>query len=269
MTSGDGRAAGERVREGTAAAGRSADELAAGERERVRRAAAGRAADEGAFEGLVVAFEASARPASVAARLSGRTLERVLDTARAHGSDLLPALDALVLELGATPRDVRAIVLGTGPGSYTGLRVAAATALGLARATDATALGVPSCDALAWAELEPGAAAWQLLDARGGALYLARLVRTADGVEHALAPVAVRVADAARRIGEGSEPIFAEPSAVEGAKLSPEQSARVRVDVHPRAGALLDLGLRRLAAGQSTPLEALEPLYLRAFGPLP
>lgn len=255
----DGPAAGERALVGRAAGGREAGELAA----------EGRTGAKFELDGLAVAFEASARPASVAARLRGTTLTRVLDTARAHGSDLLPALDALVRDLGATPRDVRAIVLGTGPGSYTGLRVAAATALGLARATDATALGVPSCDALAWAELAPGESAWQLLDARGGALYLARLVRTAEGVEHALAPVAIRVADAAATIGAGLEPIFAEASAVEAARLATEQRARVRVDVPARAEALLDLGLRRLRASASTPLDELEPLYLRAFGPLP
>ena len=54
----------------------------------------------------------------------------VLGGERPHACDLLPALEQLLARLGAAPADLATILVGTGPGSYTGLRVGVATALG-------------------------------------------------------------------------------------------------------------------------------------------
>jgi phosphoglucosamine mutase len=87
--------------------------------------AVARQADRGRdrhVSGLAVALETSTRAPSLAVRLGEVTLEAELASARAHASDLLPTLERLLGELGASPRDIAAVVVGTGPGSYTGLR---------------------------------------------------------------------------------------------------------------------------------------------------
>jgi tRNA threonylcarbamoyladenosine biosynthesis protein TsaB len=212
---------------------------------------------------LTVAFETSSRPGSVAVGDGSRVLAAALDEERMHARDLLPALDRLLAELGARAADVRAVIVGTGPGSYTGLRVGIATALGLARATNALLRGVPSGECTAFAELAPGGEAVILVDARQDEIYFAHYRRTASEVETVRAPCVLAAADVAAAV-PGGVAVFADEAAADAARLTVEQRSRTR-PVIASAGALLELGAARIRrAGPHAPHE-IEPLYLRPF----
>lgn len=213
---------------------------------------------------LSVALETSTRAPSLAAEAGGRRVEARLSSERAQASDLVPALERLLSELGATPLDLTGILVGLGPGSYTGLRIGVATALGLARGCGAALRGIPSSEALAFGELEPGEECCQILDARQGALYFAHYRRLPEELETLRAPCVLEPAELARAIPPGV-PIYCGPGAVEAARLGPEEILRVRLGAEPRAGALLDLGLVRLERLGTQRAEEVEPLYLRAF----
>ncbi|MEY2747826.1 MAG: hypothetical protein RL112_2868 [Planctomycetota bacterium] len=220
-------------------------------------------AEEGA---LALCIDASARPASAAAWRGGRLVELVLSDDRQHASDLLPALQRLVEELGARPPDARLVVVGTGPGSYTGLRVAIATALGLCRASNAPALGIPSGEATCLELCADGEACTLVLDARSGGATLATYRRRGALVEVVHAPEWVPIGEAARRLpAEGMLVVDATVPGLCG--LDEAQRARCRAMRPPRASNLLRLGLARRAQGARTPLEELAPLYLREFEP--
>lgn len=74
----------------------------------------------------------------------GAVAERHLVGARGHARSLVPLVEELLGELGASAAEVTRIILADGPGSFTGLRVAAALAKGLARAGGASVAATPS-----------------------------------------------------------------------------------------------------------------------------
>jgi tRNA threonylcarbamoyladenosine biosynthesis protein TsaB len=213
---------------------------------------------------LAVALETSAREASVAVRRGMAEVEVLLEPARAHAGDLLPALDRILRELGASPRELSVVLVGTGPGSYTGLRVGIATALGIARGSGAVLRGVPSGETLCFGRLRPGEEAAVLLDARAGELYFAHFRRTEDEVEVVRAPCVLHPDEVAAVLpSEG--PIFGDATAFESARLAEACSARLRAGAVPRAKALLSLGSTRiLRFGGQAPAD-VAPLYLRPF----
>lgn len=65
-----------------------------------------------------------------------------------HGETLLPAIDTMLGEHGIGRSQVAAVVIGTGPGAFTGLRVGIATAKGIAMALDCPIIGIATADAL-------------------------------------------------------------------------------------------------------------------------
>lgn len=213
--------------------------------------------------GAAVALELSTGAGSVAARFAGRSATRRLASSRAHAADLLPELGAALAELGATPRDLRAVVVGLGPGSYTGLRVAAATALGLARASGAALRGVASFEALARGELAPGERGATVLDARGGEAYLAVYERRAAELGALVAPRVLRAAEVAAQL-DGVNVLLADAAALRATGLDATRFARCS-EAPPSALEVLELGLEQLAAHGPHQAHEIEPLYLRAF----
>jgi tRNA threonylcarbamoyl adenosine modification protein YeaZ len=99
--------------------------------------------------------------------------EQVHINPRGHAELLTPAIIACLSAVGTAPAGLAAIVAGTGPGPYTGLRVGLVTAAVLAEALAIPAYGVGSLDAIARANPGPG----ELLvagDARRREVYWAR-----------------------------------------------------------------------------------------------
>ena len=168
--------------------------------------------------------------------------ERVVVDGRRHG-ELLAVGVREVLQ-GVRPG---AVVVGTGPGPFTGLRVGLVTAAAMADALDVPAYGVCSLDAIGEGDRVVVA------DARRREVYWARY---AGGVR-VEGPVVEAPAALAGRLGPGTPVVGA------GAALHAPAFAQCAVGaaLHPDGLSLVRLAADRVLLG--APTEALTPLYLR------
>jgi tRNA threonylcarbamoyl adenosine modification protein YeaZ len=107
-----------------------------------------------------------------------------------HASRLVPAVHEVLEEGGVDVDEICGVVVGEGPGSFTGVRVAAATAKGLARARDIPLWGVSSLAAGALGDLGGTDARirYVLFDARGTRVYAACYGLGEAGLETLLPP---------------------------------------------------------------------------------
>ncbi|MFC5832989.1 tRNA (adenosine(37)-N6)-threonylcarbamoyltransferase complex dimerization subunit type 1 TsaB [Nonomuraea insulae] len=199
---------------------------------------------------LVLAFD-TATPAVTAALHDGQRVlaESTTIDARRHGELLVPTIELVLGEAGAALRDVTAIVAGSGPGPYTGLRVGLMTAQALAATVGVPSYGICTLDAVAYGSglTEPFLVA---TDARRKEVFWARYsdLRTRlDG------PFVDRPADV---------PVEGLPVVGAGAQLYPDLLGDGGdAPPYPYAGALAALAAERLARG--IPLDPPRPIYLR------
>ena len=114
-------------------------------------------ASQGARARYVLAFDTANEVIAIglgALHGESRTVEVVAcaeaSAHRASNTQLLPRIDALLAEQGVSRGELACIVVGRGPGSFTGVRIAMATAKGVASALGVGLVGVSSLDAVAW-----------------------------------------------------------------------------------------------------------------------
>ncbi|MEU5541621.1 tRNA (adenosine(37)-N6)-threonylcarbamoyltransferase complex dimerization subunit type 1 TsaB [Streptomyces sioyaensis] len=184
--------------------------------------------------------------------------------ARRHGELLLPAVDRVLAEAGRKLDAVSDIVVGVGPGPYTGLRVGLVTA-----ATFGAVLGVPvhglcTLDGLAHASglTEPFIVA---TDARRKEVYWARYEPGTTPGEPGTPsrPVTRLTEPAVDRPADIADEVAGVPAVGAGALLYDTVFTGVRRDgpEHQSAGALAALAAAKLAAGEE--MLPPQPLYLR------
>ncbi|MDX3094161.1 tRNA (adenosine(37)-N6)-threonylcarbamoyltransferase complex dimerization subunit type 1 TsaB [Streptomyces sp. ME01-24h] len=200
---------------------------------------------------LLLAFD-TATPAVTVALHDGRRVlaESTEIDARRHGELLMPAVDRVLREAGTGLGDVTGIVVGVGPGPYTGLRVGLVTAVSFADVLGVPVHGICSLDGLAYASGVEGPFV-VATDARRKEVYWARY----EGPR-------ARVTDpAVDRPGAIADEVAGVPAVGAGAALYPEVFTDVRPPADQSAAALASLAAAKLADGEDF-LPAL-PLYLR------
>ena len=238
--------------------------------------------------GPVLAFDTSSSLGSVVVAAEGRILARAfLESQRRHAAALLPAIRDVLAEVGIGLPDLRGVVVGSGPGSFTGVRVAAATAKGLGYATGLPVWAYSSLMAAAaslgarlpraWpgpsvgpparrlATLGPGAACYVLFDARGERLYAGCYRIEPTAMETLVPPAATRLEDVlSSDVPPGS--VFAGSGALRHAWAIEQEGWLV---AGPPSGVPMAEGLARvLELAPSRPMEDLrswEPTYMRAW----
>jgi tRNA threonylcarbamoyladenosine biosynthesis protein TsaB len=185
---------------------------------------------------LVLAFDTATEVATSALVGDGEVLAERLGVARA----LLEDLDALLSAAGVAPADLDALVVGTGPGSFTSTRIGLSIARGLALAHGTPGVGVSTLDALGSARPE----AYPVVDARRREVFVPG-PRALPPDDLDLEPGMLCIGDGAVRYRQTLERM--------GAAVPPDDD-----DVHvPHAR------LHAALASDFGPVEAIEPIYVR------
>ena len=209
-----------------------------------------------------VAIETSTPAGSVAVGRGGEVLaESSLGVQRRHAEQALPTLERLLTEAGIEREAIEGVVVGAGPGSFTGVRVAGATAKGLVAALGVPLLAYPSLLALAVAASRPGddRPICALFDARRGEVFAGCWTVAGAAIEEHISPMVAplpRVLDRASAFS----PIYA--------ALNPDRLGMARRDdvreATPTARALLELAGRDPELGRVDRPGEWEPAYVRA-----
>lgn len=205
-----------------------------------------------------LALETSVPSATVAAGDAGGVWAgEEFHSDRSHNSLLFGPLGRVLERVGLAR--VAVVLVGTGPGSYSGTRVGIAAGQGVAIAAGCPAVGVPSL--LATPEALAGGLSLAVGDARRGGWWLARV----DDGRLAAAPVIVDHVAFVRELGAafaaGVPAVSFDP--VARLRLGPELATRVAV-ARPTAAALLTWWARQDEAIRAAfAAEPVQPVYLR------
>lgn len=182
------------------------------------------------------------------------------DDPRGHTESVAPLIHHLLGDAGVTPADVTDVVVGNGPGPFTGLRVGIVSGLVFGHARAIPVHGVCSLDALAQQAVDEVGDGEFLVatDARRKEVYWARYRVDADRPDQ---DRAVRLTDpAVARPADLPEDLRSLGTAGRGPVLYPNLFPRPVDVLDVSAGVLGDLAQQRLDAGLDLPVE---PLYLR------
>jgi tRNA threonylcarbamoyl adenosine modification protein YeaZ len=192
-------------------------------------------------------------------RPDGGIAARIWPVRHQHGETLLPTLIAFLAEQGASLADLRGIVVGTGPGAFTGLRVGMATAKGLAHGLGLPIVGISTAEALLDAARASDDAGRGSDDANGDNSLLLLPAGPNDRV-------AVRSGRSPELLPGGEEPWIGPRDRIVavdlGGRASADAVTRGDAARDGLARALFRLGAARLAAGEPDDLAGLVPEYV-------
>jgi tRNA threonylcarbamoyladenosine biosynthesis protein TsaB len=232
---------------------------------------------------VLLALDTSTEWASVAV-FDGRDVlgEETWRAQRRHGDELFPAIERILTSTRTPLTAVTRVAVATGPGSFTGLRVAIAAAQGIARGNGASLVGISTLDVLAYPHAPSKQRICPLLPAGRDQFYAAfyqernrKWQRRSPFIVATLAEICRQIGTHTLFVGE----IDAEVEATLHDLLGPKAIFASPASRMRRAGYLAELGWKELDTRTQVKISEIEPLYARQpsirvsfdqpFGPAP
>ena len=218
---------------------------------------------------LILAFETSAKAASVALFQEGKLLgESYQNTGLTHSQTLMVMAEDMLKQCGFSAKDVTAVAVAAGPGSFTGVRIGVAAAKGLAWGLQVPCYGVSTLESMAL-----GLGAFQgtvcpVMDARRSQVYNALFTAEGGSLTRGSEDRAIALADLAEElnhcpkpiflVGDGSELTFKTLKDTVSGLVLPMESR-----MHQRAVGVGLAAQKAMQAGEVGDAEAMQPNYLR------
>lgn len=214
---------------------------------------------------LILAIESSSHVGAIAlvrvGDASGASYGEVVRNEIKLSGWMLPAVQRALAEAKIRNEEIDAVAFGAGPGSFSGVRTACATAQALAYAWRKPLISVDSLEALAEASQLPSVSI--VIDARMQEVYSASFVRDDSAALRRLSettvitPTSIRVQDGCAALGSGA---YLLPQLEGNAVASPEQTAFAEANW---ALGVARVAARKLKLGLITRTTSAEPFYVR------
>ena len=218
---------------------------------------------------LILAFETSAKAASVALLEGDKLLsESYQNTGMTHSQTLMVMAEDMLKQCGKTAKDVDALAVAEGPGSFTGVRIGVAAAKGFAWGREIPCYGVSTLEAMAQALGIYDGFICPVMDARRSQVYNALFEADRDEITRIREDRAISLDDLAEDVKKLEKSVFLVGDGsilcyntllerVPSLVLPPEHR------MHQRAVGVGIIAARQIRAGISGDAAALTPNYLR------
>ena len=218
---------------------------------------------------LILAFETSAKAASVALLENGKLLgEGYQNTDLTHSQTLMVMAEDTLKQCGKLASDVQAVAVAAGPGSFTGVRIGVAAAKGFAWGREIPCYGISTLEAMAHSLGIYQGYVCPVMDARRAQVYNALFYVNRGEITRVAPDRAIALADLSEELKSLSEPVFLVGDGsnlcyntllkdVPNLVLPPEHR------MHQRAVGVALLAVQAAAAGIAPGGAELTPNYLR------
>jgi tRNA threonylcarbamoyladenosine biosynthesis protein TsaB len=225
---------------------------------------------------LILALDTTTRAGSAAVMRDDELLALVAgDAARTHGERLPGEIARALADAGVERRDLDLLVVASGPGAFTGLRIGLAAVQALAMVLGVPVVGISALDALAAAaaadleEEDQAIAAW--MDAQRGEVFASNYAAAIEETRIRPHPSGLATVGTPSRLlaelsGDATTWLFVGDGAAryrDQIHAAMGERARIGVKDVPLAPALARLGRERATRGEAGPPHALQPLYVR------
>jgi tRNA threonylcarbamoyladenosine biosynthesis protein TsaB len=218
---------------------------------------------------LILAFETSAKAASVALFQDGKLLgESYQNTGLTHSQTLMVMAEDLLKQCGFATQALTHVAVAAGPGSFTGVRIGVAAAKGLAWGLQVPCHGVSTLESMALGLGAFCGTVCPVMDARRSQVYNALFTAENGNLTRRAEDRAIALSDLAEELKVCPQPIFL---VGDGSELTyrtlkdtvPGLVLPMESRMHQRAVGVGLAALRAIATGETGDAESLQPNYLR------
>jgi tRNA threonylcarbamoyladenosine biosynthesis protein TsaB len=215
----------------------------------------------------LLALDTSTSWASVAL-YDGRAVlaEETWHAQRRHGDELFPTIERVLSGARTSLAEIDRVAVATGPGSFTGLRVAIAAAQGIARGTGSAMVGVSTLDVLAYPHAPSKQRTCAILPAGRTEWYAAFYQERNRKWQRRSPYIAATLPDLCRQIGTHTLFVGEIDDEAEGLLrdlLGPKALFASPASRMRRAGYLAELGWKALESEAQAKLGEIEPIYVK------
>jgi tRNA threonylcarbamoyladenosine biosynthesis protein TsaB len=221
---------------------------------------------------LLLSLETSTQSCSVALHKDGVLVtSKIMTVPRSAASQLAVMIEEVMKDSGVAMKELNGIVVTSGPGSYTGLRIGVATAKGVCYALNIPLLSVNTLELMAFQYLKTATPEIKknnlllcpMLDARRMEVYCAVFDMNLNSIE----PIKAKIIDATsfNELLNNHQVIFFGEGADKCRGMINHTNAQFIAQLIPQASFLGEIGYKKYNQGAFEELVSFEPFYLKDF----